>query len=154
MTQTVELIRNAMDFSQTEWKLAHRGELSTYGMFPIDRSMTAMQMEAIKEREKLLDTMSEDQRKAFLSQSRIIRERHDREVNDPTFVFVECVKALNLMWVGLFEEDKPAAGDWHNFQKDLICDEPPNYKKTMLRLAALISCGFGTGASSGLWIIF
>ena len=50
------------------------------------------------------------------------------------------------MWTGLFEDDVPALHDWQNFEKFLIEDDPEGYQDTMLRLTALISCGFGTNA--------
>ena len=145
MLETIDVIAKSMEFSKTDWRLAHRGDLSMYGMFPVEQSETAMRMETIKSRQQELHKMSVEEQTHFLSAKQELEEEYDREKNDPRFYEVEAIKTLNLMWTGLFEEDLPASHDWHSFER-YIKQNSDGYPDPMLRLAALISCGFGTSA--------
>lgn len=110
MSTALAIIRGAIEFSPTEWRLANRRDLSTYGVCPKDWSMTALHLEAIESREKLLEHMREVEQMALLETKQRIVEGHHREANDLSSVLEESVKTLNLMWTALYESDLPRRG--------------------------------------------
>ena len=146
MTETIRLIKESMMFSQSEWKLAHRGDLSINGMDPVEQSETQLRIGAIQDRMTYTSQMSIKEKESLLAAKSQVETQYYRQTQDPRFQELEAMKILNLMWTGLFEEDIPASHDWLNFAKSLVEDDPVGYQDTMLRLAALISCGFGTNA--------
>ena len=146
MTETIRLIRQSMMFSQSEWKLAHRGDLSIHGMDPVEQSETRLRMEAIQDRMASISQMNLEEKESFLAAKSRVEKQYRRQTEDPRFQELEGMKILNLMWTGLFEEDVPASHDWLNFAKSLVEDDPVGYQDTILRLATLISCGFGINA--------
>ena len=146
MTETIRLVKESMMFSQSEWKLAHRGDLSLHGMDPVQQSETMMRMEAVEHRKDFIHQMSACERQMFLAAKSQVEKQYHRQTRDPRFQEIEGMKILNLMWTGLFEDDVPASHDWLNFEKSLIEDDPDGYQDTILRLTALISCGYGTSA--------
>ena len=93
-----------------------------------------------------ISQMGIKEKESFLTAKSQVETQYYRQTQDPRFQEFESIKILNLIWTGLFEEDVPASHDWLNFENSLIEDDPVGYQDTMLRLATLISCGFGTNA--------
>lgn len=122
----LEIIRESMDFNQKSWFFASRGSLSLYGSYP--RTVPSL---------STLLHVSSAHAVAMLAEDEDIGE-HDEER--------EAVKALNAMWLGLFEEEAAMGGDWNYYSQWLSMRCSDTYADRLFRLAALVSCGFGVSA--------
>jgi hypothetical protein len=157
MSSVLDLIESSMQLCRHCWYLAHRGVLSKHGMWPEDQPWGSGYHSAVQEFEaEIIELKSRKDANIDRLDSLIklknqyweIYQKSKQTSLDPSYYEVECLKVLNLMWVGLFEQDSQAASEWHSFRETLIELDPPFYKETMLRLAALISCRSGISALS------
>ncbi|KIV89469.1 hypothetical protein PV10_06866 [Exophiala mesophila] len=126
VSDLLRIIRESMNFNQKSWFFASRGSLNLYGSYP--RTVPSPTLLSHVSSDRPVSTWTRDEDGGELDEEK------------------EAVKALNAMWLGLFEENAAMGGDWNYYSQWLSMRCSTSYADRLLRLAALISCGFGMSA--------
>lgn len=140
----LDLVQSSMMASRTIWTASQRGELSQFGSWP-EKNLDEMPRRMLEAyRENCAPEDQSDYIKGIMAAyERELAKAEARMLSDE-WLLPQARRVLSNFWGSLdpSAHDPAMTGNWYSFRSEMKEAWPPKLLRTMVLLAAMVSCQF------------